>query len=100
METTDFAKYLTRFFTEYLAGECGVSPHTIRSYSNTSANLLVFMDEQANIKADFLTLDHFNRNMILRFLDCCKPASTALMQQGTNELQHCIHSFDICNMRT
>lgn len=54
MKTTDFAKHLTAFFTEYLIGERGVSPNTIRSYSESFSLLLNFLDEQVNIKADNL----------------------------------------------
>lgn len=50
MKTTDFAKHLTAFFTEYLIGERGVSPNTIRSYSESFSLLLNFLDEQVNIK--------------------------------------------------
>ena len=60
METvTDFAKYLTKFFTEYLVGERGASPHTIRSYSNTFTLVLTYMDKVRHIAADRLTLTHF-----------------------------------------
>ena len=46
METaTDFAKYLTKFFTEYLVGERGASTHTIRSYSDTFTLVLTYMDK-------------------------------------------------------
>ena len=92
METTDFAKYLTRFFTEYLVGERGASTHTIRSYSNTFTNLLVFMDEQINVGADILTLDHFNRNMILRFLDWLQT-SKHCANATRNQRLAALHSF-------
>ncbi|RZM20431.1 MAG: integrase, partial [Pedobacter sp.] len=92
METTDFAKYLTRFFTEYLVGERGASTHTIRSYSNTFTNLLVFMDEQINIGADILTLDHFNRNIILRFLDWLQT-SKHCANATRNQRLAALHSF-------
>jgi len=69
METTDFAKYLTTFFTQYLVAERGVSGNTIRSYSNTFAQLLVFMDEHQGVKAEKLSLAHITRKVILSFLD-------------------------------
>ncbi len=69
METaTDFAKYLTKFFTEYLVGERGASSHTIRSYSNTFTLLLTYMDKVRHITADRLTLSHFYRETVLDFL--------------------------------
>ena len=69
MRTTDFAKHLTAFFTEYLIGERGVSPNTIRSYSESFSLLLNFLDEQVNIKADNLRLEHITRKTVLNFLD-------------------------------
>ncbi|MDB5154719.1 MAG: integrase [Mucilaginibacter sp.] len=92
METTDFAKYLTRFFTEYLVGERGASTNTIRSYSNTFTNLLVFMDEQVNIRADALLLDHFNRNIILRFLDWLQTNKNCA-NATRNQRLAALHSF-------
>jgi integrase/recombinase XerD len=70
METaTDFAKYLTKFFSEYLVGERGASSHTIRSYSDTFTLVLTYMDKVRHIVADRLTLSHFNRETVLDFLD-------------------------------
>jgi site-specific recombinase XerD len=69
MTTTDFAKHLTAFFTEYLIGERGASSNTIRSYSETFGLLLNFMDEHEHVKADNLRLEHFNRKTVLDFLD-------------------------------
>ena len=69
MKTTDFAKYLTAYFTEYLIGERGVSPNTIRSYSESFSLLLNFLDERVNIKADNLRLEHITRKTVLSFLD-------------------------------
>jgi site-specific recombinase XerD len=69
METTDFAKHLTAFFTEYLVAERGASFHTIRAYSNTFMLLLNYMDKHEHIKADKLSLNHITREVVLNFLD-------------------------------
>ncbi|GHV57920.1 integrase [Bacteroidia bacterium] len=66
---TDFAKHLTSFFVEYLSGERGASPNTIRSYSNTFTLLLSYMDEIKHIKADRLTMEQITRKVVLDFLD-------------------------------
>jgi len=92
METTDFAKYLTKFFSEYLVGERGASPHTIRSYSNTFTHLLAFMDEKEHIKADALLLDHFSRNIVLRFLDWLQT-SNQCSNSTRNQRLAALHSF-------
>ncbi|MEX2013938.1 MAG: tyrosine-type recombinase/integrase [Parcubacteria group bacterium] len=92
METTDFAKYLTRFFAEYLIGERGASTNTIRSYSNTFTHLLAFMDEKEHIKADALLLDHFDRNVILRFLDWLQTSKKS-GNATRNQRLAVLHSF-------
>jgi len=70
METaTDFAKYLTKYFTEYLVGERGASAHTIRSYRDTFTLVLTYMDKVRHIAADRLTLAHFDRETVLDFLE-------------------------------
>ncbi len=92
METTDFAKYLTKFFSEYLVGERGASINTIRSYSNTFTHLLAFMDEKEHIKADTLLLDHLNRNVVLRFLDWLQT-SKQCGNATRNQRLAALHSF-------
>lgn len=92
METTDFAKYLTKFFSEYLVGERGASTNTIRSYGNTFTHLLVFMDEKEHIKADALLLDHLNRSVVLRFLDWLQT-SKHCGNATRNQRLAALHSF-------
>ena len=92
METTDFAKYLTKFFSEYLVGERGSSTNTIRSYSNTFTHLLAFMAEKENIRADALLLDHFNRKVVLRFLDWLQ-ISKKCSNTTRNQRLAALHSF-------
>lgn len=92
METTDFATYLTRFFSEYLIGERGASRNTIRSYSDTFKHLLAFMDEKEKIKADALLLDHFNRKSVLRFLDWLQT-SKQCGNATRNQRLAALHSF-------
>lgn len=92
METTDFAKYLTKFFSEYLVEERGASTNTIRSYSNTFTHLLAFLDEKEHIKADALLLDHLNRNVVLRFLDWLQT-SRQCGNATRNQRLAALHSF-------
>lgn len=61
MKTTNFAKHLTAFFTEYLIREREVSSNTIRSYSESFSLLLNFFDEQVSVKADNLRLKHITK---------------------------------------
>lgn len=92
METTDFAKYLTKFFSDYLVGERGASSHTIRSYSNTFTQLLAFMDEIEHVKADNLLLDHFDRKSVTRFLDWLQT-NRQCSNATRNQRLAALHSF-------
>jgi len=65
----DFAKHITSFFVKYLSGERGVSPHTIRSYSNTFTLLLNYMDEIEQTRADKLKTEQITKTVVLGFLD-------------------------------
>ena len=64
----DFAKHLTRFFTSYLSGECGLSHNTIRAYGNTFLSFIDFMEKTRRIKADRLSLEHLTRDNVSDFL--------------------------------
>lgn len=90
--TTDFAKYLTRFFTEYLVGERGASSHTIRSYSNTFTLVLTYMDKVKGKVADRLTLNHFNRETVLGFLDWLQE-NRKCSNLTRNQRLAALHSF-------
>lgn len=93
METvTDFAKYLTKFFTEYLVGERGASTHTIRSYSDTFTLVLTYMDKVKHIAADRLTLSHFYREPVLDFLDWLQKERKCA-NTTRNQRLAALHSF-------
>lgn len=90
--TTDFAKYLTKFFTEYLVGERGASSNTIRSYSETFTLLLTYMDKVRHILADRLTLTHFCRETVLDFLDWLQKERKC-SNSTRNQRLAALHSF-------
>lgn len=90
--TTDFAKYLTRFFRDYLNSERGASPNTIRSYSDTFTLLLTYMDEIKHLAADRLTLNHFSREEVLNFLDWLQKERQC-SNSTRNQRLAALHSF-------
>lgn len=92
METTDFAKHLTQFFYEYLVGERGASSNTIRAYSNTFTQLLIFMNEKEHIVADQLLLNDLSKKVILRFLDWLQN-SRQCGNATRNQRLAALHSF-------
>lgn len=92
MGTTNFARYLTKYFMDYLIGERGVSSNTIRAYSNTFTLLLTYMKDKEDVPAQNLELKHLTKKTILRFLDWLQET-----RQCTNSTRNqrlaIIHSF-------
>lgn len=66
---TDFAKYLTSFFTEYLSGIRNLSKNTIKAYRDTFRLLLVFYMEVYAISPEKLVIKEMNDKAIIQYLD-------------------------------
>jgi len=69
MKTTDFAKYLNTFLTQYLPGERNVSSNTILSYKHSFIQFITFMKDVKSFNAERLTLDKITKECIVEFLD-------------------------------
>ena len=74
-------RWLTRFFTSYLAGERAVSPRTIVAYRDAIKLLLIWFKTIERIPPEKLRLADIDRPRVLRFLDWleternCSPAT-------------------------
>lgn len=66
---TDFGRYISIFFEQYLPLERGVSKHTIRSYSDTFTLFFEFMGKVKRTPPHKLTLSLITRDVIIKFLD-------------------------------
>lgn len=69
MKPTDFAYYLTCFFTKYLPAECGVSPNTISSYRDTFLLFITFAKNEKGKAIERLQLKDINKEIITDFLN-------------------------------
>lgn len=69
MKTTDFAKHLSRYFTQYLPNERGSSPQTIDSYRYAFILYLEYMESKRSIRPEKMTLRDFTRESIRGFLE-------------------------------
>ena len=67
--STDFALFLRRFLTAYLAGLRGCSPNTVASYRDTFKLLIVFFRDDRSIPPEKLTLDCIDATAVTGFLD-------------------------------
>jgi integrase/recombinase XerD len=65
---TDFAKYLSKFLSEYLPFERNMSPNTIAAYRDTFVQFIGYMKDVQNIRVEQLTLDELRRKRVLDFL--------------------------------
>ena len=69
MKPTDFAYYLSAFFTKYLPGECGLSANTVSSYRDTFLLLFRYLRDEKGMRIERLQLKDFNKGLIRDFLD-------------------------------
>jgi integrase/recombinase XerD len=65
---TDFAVFLRRYLTSYLAGLRGCSPSTIASYRDTFKLLIAWFRDERSIPPGKLTLDHIDAAAVTAFL--------------------------------
>lgn len=90
--TTDFARHLSRFLSEYLPYERNVSPNTIASYRDTFVQYIDYMKEVKSIGVDKLQLKDMTHGNVSGFLRWilevrkCSPATR-------NYRLAAIHSF-------
>ena len=62
-------RWLSKFFTSYLAGERAASPKTVSSYRDAMKLLLTWFRDAEQIPPEKLRLADIDRLCILRFLD-------------------------------
>ena len=89
---TDFAYYLTKYLSDYLPGAIGASRNTVASYRDTFKLFLSFMSDTKNLKPEKITLETFNRNLILDFLCWIEEERECTVQTRNLRLTAC-HAF-------
>jgi len=68
MKPTNFAKYLTEFFSDYLLRRKNVSRNTILSYRDTFKLLIHYCHEVKKIRPEKITLDLLTSDLLIDFL--------------------------------
>ncbi len=90
--TTDFAKYLSRFLSEYLPHERNVSKNTMSAYRDAFVQYIDYMKSECQVPVERLSLKHLDRENVLGYLRWimdtrhCSPATR-------NYRLAAIHSF-------
>ena len=81
--TTDFARVVTGFLTDYLPLQRGYSKNTILSYRDALKLFIVFLTEEKEIPLSRFTMSGFNRILVVEFLEWCrvKGASVSTANQ-------------------
>lgn len=92
MIPTNFAKYLTEFFTDYLPTQKNSSQNTIKSYRDTFKLLLKFCEETIQVSPEKIKMTTLSDEVIKNFLiwleteRCCSISTR-------NQRLAAIHSF-------
>ncbi|MDN0045354.1 hypothetical protein B5F86_15005 [Lachnoclostridium sp. An298] len=69
MNPTCFARYMSKYLTEYLPGIQGVSYNTIASKRDAYILLLKYLDDAQNIKAEDVDIPLLSRETIIKYLE-------------------------------
>jgi site-specific recombinase XerD len=89
---TDFAFYLTRFFSEYLAGVRNLSKNTMMAYRDTFRLLFLFCKDVNKTPAEKLTIKKVNEMLIIHYLDWLQKERMCTISTRNQRLAG-IHTF-------
>ena len=92
MKTTDFAKYLSDFFGQYLPSECGMSRNTVAAYGLAFQLFLEYMQEEERVRPDMLCLKDFTKLKVIAFLKWLETERNCSISTRNARLG-AIHSF-------
>ena len=92
MKTTDFAKYLSDFFGQYLPVECGMSQNTVKTYSHTFLLLLEYLHTEERLKPECVCLKDFTKERVIMFLKWLESERGCSISTRNSRLG-AIHSF-------
>ena len=65
---TDFAKYISKFLSEYLPHQRNMSAHTVASYRDAFMRFIHYMKDVQGVKVEKLTLEKLTGECVLGFL--------------------------------
>jgi site-specific recombinase XerD len=93
MKPTDFAKYLTDFFSTYLTSQKHVSKNTIRSYRDTFKLLLQYLQENVKgLRIERITINDLSKERLLSFLSWLEITRECSISTRNQRLA-AIHAF-------
>ena len=92
MKKTDFALFINRFFTEYLAGNRNLSQNTISSYRDTIVQLIEFLINTKSVRLEKISMSTVSKEVIEEFLDYIENERNCSISTRNQRLC-AIHSF-------
>ncbi|HLO11996.1 MAG TPA: site-specific integrase [Pseudoneobacillus sp.] len=92
MNPTDFAKYLTAFFTNYLSGQKNASRNTKLAYRDTFKLLLKYSRDVKGIPIEHIRMDTISANLVTDFLNWLESERNCSVSTRNQRLAS-IHSF-------
>ena len=92
MKKTDFALFINRFFTEYLAGNRNLSQNTISSYRDTIVQLIEFLINTKSVRLEKISMSTVSKEVIEEFLDHIENERNCSISTRNQRLC-AIHSF-------
>lgn len=90
--STDFAIHLSRFLSEYLPHERGMSHNTALAYRDTFMQFIRYMKEKQKIPVEKLTLDKLSKGIVVDFLEWIQNERNCSTSTRNYRLA-AIHSF-------
>lgn len=90
--STDFAIFLSKFLSEYLPHERGMSPHTILAYRDTFMLFIRYMRDEKKVFVEKLTLDKISKEIVVDFLEWVQNRRNCSVVTRNHRLA-AIHSF-------
>ena len=91
MKPTDFAAYLTRFFSEHLADQRNARPNTIKAYRDAFTLLLRHARDQCGVAPEHLTLNRLDVKLVRAFLRHLEERGVSA--RSRNQRLSAIHAF-------
>jgi len=92
MKPTNFARYLTGFFTTYLSGQKNASKNTIYAYRDTFKLLLKYCQDEKGLAIENITVEILTAELIIGFLTWVEVERKCSVSTRNQRLA-CIHSF-------
>jgi site-specific recombinase XerD len=89
--TTDFARLVSEFLTDYLPLQRNYSKNTILSYRDALKLLVVFITDEKGIRMTEFTMNAFDRQLILEFLEWLRSRGGSI--STTNQRLAALKSF-------